>query len=140
TPHRLLVGRSTTAAAVPDDLQHYVTAPQMPIRGTAPGLSGEQDIGHYAWWIGDEGIKARADLLDPFGPVAGTVPASPDAPRNLKRRQSAQRSVIEAMTTDGADGLAPYFDDLAADPRLRNLVAATQLVHLDADPDFRTEL
>src|SRR5690606_30055184 len=86
------------------------------------------------------GIKARADLLDPFGPVAGTVPASPDAPRNLKRRQSAQRSVIEAMTTDGADGLAPYFDDLAADPRLRNLVAATQLVHLAADPDFRTEL
>src|SRR5690606_39058475 len=34
----------------------------------------------------------------------------------------------------------PYFDDLAADPRLRNLVAATQLVHLDADPDFRAEL
>ena len=140
TPHRLLVGRATTAATAAADLQRYVTAPQLPIRGPAPGLDGEHDIGRYAWWIGDEGIKARADLIDSRGPIAGPVPASPDDLRNLQRRQSAQRPVIEAMTTDGTDGLAPFFADLAADPRLRQLVTPSQLTYLNANPAFEDEL
>jgi hypothetical protein len=140
TPHRLLVGRASTGATSNTDLYRYVTAPQMPIRGSVPGLANEQDIGHYAWWIGDEGIKARADILDPFGPVAGPVPSSPDAPRNLKRRQSAQRPVLEAMTTNGTDGLASFFDDLSSDARLHNLVAPSQLSFLENTPAFRTQL
>jgi hypothetical protein len=138
--HRLLVGSATTGAVAPGDLERYVTAPQIPIRGTVSGLEGEQDIGHYAWWVGDEGVKARADLIDPYGPVAGTVPASPDAARNLKRRQSAQRPVIEAMTTTGSDGLAPFFADLAGDANLRNIVAVSQFPYLESAPAFRPEL
>ncbi len=136
-PHRLLVGSATLGDTT---LQHYVTAPQIPIRGTVPGLSGEQDIGHYAWWIGDEGIKARANLLDPFGPVAGTVPTSTLAPRNLKRRQSAQRPIIEAMTTNGNDGLAAFSDDFTRNEDLRGIFAASQFPLLNADDRFRTEL
>lgn len=33
--------------------------------GSVPGLATAEPIGHYAWWVGDEGIKASLNLLDP---------------------------------------------------------------------------
>src|SRR5690606_14082998 len=71
-PHRLLVGRATTGPVTQADLHRYVTAPQMPIKardipGTAAGT--ETTVGHYAWWVGDEGVKARADIIDPYAPA-----------------------------------------------------------------------
>jgi hypothetical protein len=34
--------------------------------GTIPGLTGAATIGNYAYWIGDEGIKASAGLINPL--------------------------------------------------------------------------
>ena len=32
--------------------------------GSIPGVAGAPTTGHYAWWVGDEGIKASASLVD----------------------------------------------------------------------------
>jgi len=32
--------------------------------GSVPGVTGAPTTGHYAWWVGDEGIKASASLID----------------------------------------------------------------------------
>jgi hypothetical protein len=34
--------------------------------GSVPGLTGAATLGRYAWWIGDEGVKASASLVDPL--------------------------------------------------------------------------
>jgi hypothetical protein len=39
-----------------------ITAPA----GSIPGLTTAATIGNYAWWIGDEGIKASASLVNPL--------------------------------------------------------------------------
>ena len=43
-----------------------VRLPKQEIRASdVPGLSGPQLVGHYAWWVGDEGVKAKVSLVDP---------------------------------------------------------------------------
>jgi hypothetical protein len=97
--HRLLVKASAGVAAA-DTLDRAVTAPQIEIRSTASTGNSNANtlIGHYAWWIGDEGVKARANLADPYA-------IDVTAEGNRTRLQSAQRLAIEAMSTNGADGL-----------------------------------
>ena len=72
-PAQLLVGSGSTntdipitgsSTTVPVD---YVVAPLVNIQMPAsqiPGLSGTDPttIGRYAWWVGDEGVKARVNL------------------------------------------------------------------------------
>lgn len=33
--------------------------------GSVPGLPGAATIGHYAYWVGDEGVKASVGVVDP---------------------------------------------------------------------------
>ncbi|MET0262327.1 MAG: hypothetical protein ABW223_05475, partial [Rariglobus sp.] len=79
-PAALLVGSSTTQSAV-SGIQaiDYVAAPLINIDvpgATIPGQSGGTpvSIGRYAWWIGDEGLKSRADL--PLTTVTADKPAA----------------------------------------------------------------
>jgi Tfp pilus assembly protein PilX len=130
-PHRLLVKAS---AAVTDNasLDRAVTAPEIEITSTTvPGTGGTATpVGHYAWWVGDEGVKARANLVDSYA-SAGTADA------NLTRLQSAQRPAIEAMTTSGTDGLSSY--PVNTDTLLK-ILTPTQLGTLSTDATFPTEL
>jgi hypothetical protein len=129
-PHRLL---AKTSAGVTDaaSLDRAVTAPQMLIQSTTvPGTNGASTpVGHYAWWIGDEGIKARANLIDPY---------ASDPSATLKRRQSAQRLALEAMTTSGTDGLAGTF--AASDSRFTRVNATAQLGFLASGTAYQTEV
>lgn len=106
-PYRLLV-KASAGVATAADLDRTVTAPEIEIKSDqTPGNGGvDTPVGHYAWWVGDEGVKARANLIDPYA-AAGTATA------NLTRRQSAQRPAIEAMTVSGTDGLAPLAPPVA---------------------------
>src|SRR5690606_21429819 len=63
-PWRLLVGARSS-----DEVSGYVAAPLMELAAptsAVPGLSSSGStpttIGRYAWWIGDEGVKARVNL------------------------------------------------------------------------------
>jgi hypothetical protein len=69
------------------------------IRATdLPGLAGEQTVGHYAWWVGDEGVKAKFNLVNPAaGAALGTT-------ENLRQFMSAQQTGIEKL----AAGWAAY--------------------------------
>jgi hypothetical protein len=85
---QLLVGPATAAA--PAD---YVAAPLMEINASnVPGV-GAAMIGRYAWWIGDEGVKAKYNLLDPYHGNLDTATAP-----GRYRALAAQRNGIERMS------------------------------------------
>jgi hypothetical protein len=141
-PYRILVGKNTTGASVPADLDRFVTAPQVPIKSTsAPGLGGASTtIGNYAWWVGDEGVKARANLIDSY---AGT---STDEANRI-RLQSAQRPALEGMTvtgsssgTDDQKGLAPLGPLFANNPDLIKILSLPQLIALQNSPVLQSQL
>ncbi len=131
-PHRLLL-KATAGVTAATDLSRAVTAPEIEIRSTAtPGNGGSDTlVGHYAWWIGDEGVKARANLVDPYA-ATGTSEA------NLTRLQSAQRPAIEAMTSNGTDGLAATWP--ANDAKLSKVYNQSQLDYLSPAAAFPAEL
>lgn len=73
-PARLLVGPHSVTA--PSD---YVAAPLVSITAVAPGLGNSAiPIGRYAWWVGDEGAKARINL--PMPPDKATAFVTPQRP------------------------------------------------------------
>jgi hypothetical protein len=104
-PARLLVGQNSVTSAVdasgkPVD---YVVAPAVDISvaaSTVPGAgtSGTVTVGRYAWWVGDEGLKARINL-----PLAGTNPAITNSTDILAEKQKAftnsTRAAVELMAT-----------------------------------------
>ncbi|MFH1499636.1 MAG: hypothetical protein ABII82_17640 [Verrucomicrobiota bacterium] len=95
-PARVLLGQkdvATTAgpSGTPID---FVVAPAVDIKTRSdliPGLGSGSDItiGRYAWWAGDEGIKARVNL-----PIADTLEDKQIAFTN------ATRSAVELMARD----------------------------------------
>ncbi len=121
-PSALLVGPKTVGFdATPAD---YVLAPVVSIRAPEfPGLAADPagyEIGRYAWWVGDEGVKARADLLDPHR-------TSTNVDLRRLRSQVAPRFGIEAMASPG-NTLATY--DPASSPSPERAVSTEQLSFL----------
>ncbi len=57
----LLVGPGTVDSTSATAADSYVTAPLVEISNAASSGSGSQ--GRYAWWIGDEGVKARINMV-----------------------------------------------------------------------------
>jgi hypothetical protein len=58
---RRLAGSGTLSAG------NEVTAPAVPVTAeNFRGLSGASTLGHYAWWVGDEGVKASLVAGDPL--------------------------------------------------------------------------
>ncbi len=112
-PARLLVGPGTVGTAASGGLGEagYVAAPLTKIDVTAnlvPGQSGNStvSIGRYAWWVGDEGIKARANLVE----AETVINATTEADKRLRHRLPA-RTGIE-LTTGAPASLASA--DMAA--------------------------
>jgi len=99
TQAALLLGPGTAGTEVGD----YVAAPLIDVEADQlPGVVGTQRIGRFAWWVGDEGVKAKYNLADPY-----ITNATPDDKDTADSRQSryrllaAQRNGIEAMTVFG---------------------------------------
>ncbi|CAM2814535.1 hypothetical protein [Rariglobus hedericola] len=149
----LLVGPASTlevpATAAPASVaERFVVAPTEPITaaaGTVPGLDPAitPTIGHFAYWVGDEGVKAKASINDPWLNPAAVTPSTPAAQTEDYRFINAQRLGIEAVGQDTADtrlgasfpGADPVF--LAALPKALSLA---QLPLANADPAGRTAL
>lgn len=99
TQAALLLGPGTVGIQVGD----YVAAPMVDIDSDqVPGVAGTQRIGRFAWWVGDEGVKAKYNLTDPY-----ITNAKPDDRDTADSRQSryrllaAQRNGIERVTGFG---------------------------------------
>ncbi len=133
----MLVGPGSTRTAVPNGRAiDYVAAPLMNIEvpeSTLPGFpagsNAPRSVGRYAWWVGDEGVKARVNL-----PLVDTVADKPNA------FVSSSRAAIELMNSDVLSEpppalIAPRID-AAYDPSLSvdNIVSAKQLPLVSTTP------
>lgn len=103
-PATLLFGSNSVGA----NIGAFVAAPLVSITSSeTPGLAGPARIGRYAWWVGDEGVKAKYNLPDPYiannTPDNGTTVASRDSRYRLL---AAQRNGIERMTEFGGANYA----------------------------------
>lgn len=94
-----LVGDGTVLDESGSSVSRRVKLPKRPISvdGLVPGLTGNQTVGHYAWWVGDEGSKARINLADPH------AVASEPARRGFSFVAS-QRAAIELIDRHGESG------------------------------------
>jgi hypothetical protein len=100
-PAVLLVGPQSAGAAAAGR-NDYVVAPlrDLPAAASAiPGASstatGTVNVGRYAWWIGDEGIKARVNLQNGYQKTG-------QATDQIHSFLVAQRSAVEYMNSTSA--------------------------------------
>ncbi len=107
-----------SAASGTEALERAVTAPRV--------LIPSGNDGHYAWWVGDEGVKARANVVDPYAEATSPI-------QSLLRLVSAQRPALEAVTT-----LAPFYE--ANLPLLAWVSHLTEFVFLNPSPEYQDAL
>jgi hypothetical protein len=118
----LLVGANSATAQ-----SDFVAAPLVPINadaGTVPGLTSAAPIGRYAWWVGDEGAKARVNL-----PMASAA----QAPAAFVSAQRAGVELMDGKNETGVTNATDLIGTVAYDPTsasLRNLVSPGQLAML----------
>jgi Tfp pilus assembly protein PilX len=100
-----------------------------------PGLSGQQTVGRFAWWVGDEGVKGRLDIRDTVDSV--TIPASPNAgdPVTSSADRDRLRQLLQHRT--GGDALPTLAlddedTDIARWNGLTNVLTFNQLKFLYA--------
>ncbi|HSH93635.1 MAG TPA: hypothetical protein VK968_05785, partial [Roseimicrobium sp.] len=101
-----LVGANSTDISVPilpiPPTGNRVQVETQPITSAVPGLAGTPIVGNFAYWVGDEGVKAKVSLTDPWeSPTADTKTATgvSDATAAIYRFVGAQRSGIEGIST-----------------------------------------
>ena len=90
-PARLLVGSNTVGNSLTD----YVVAPLKDITADVSGVGSGQTVGRYAWWVGDENIKARVNLR------------MADAAQKANAFVSSQRAAVELMDASHPSGSMP---------------------------------
>lgn len=117
-PAALLLG---PGAAGPH-ADRYVAAPLVEITSDQlPGLTGSQRIGRFAWWVGDEGVKAKYNQPDAYISNATPNATNSDDSRDSRYRVlAAQRNGIEAMTAF-AGGNYPLATTPNTDPSYEQL-------------------
>lgn len=104
--HIELVGDRTTVTDNPARPGSRIIVPAQPI-----------SAGKVAWWVGDEGIKARVNLHDPWAETAAAT--------RIHSWQSAQRADIGRMRDAGGNALGTAFPARGGD--LRKLLELRQL-------------
>lgn len=82
---------------------------------SVPGLTGDNIIGRYAWWVGDEGIKARVNL-----PERSTALTAYEPRTDLRAvaRQESPRQTPVATAITGASNTDPQLDRVVLDTQL----------------------
>ena len=99
-----LVGKNSTGTA------SDVVAPLVPITATSvPGTSttAAATIGRYAWWIGDQGVKAPVALGDPTATAANFNYAPYDSAETLSRIRQQISLGAGAADATGAPAFEP---------------------------------
>lgn len=125
-------GSATTNATAADGLEGRVKAPRIAI--AKPDTSGQVVTGHYAYWVGDESVKANFSVHDPY--ANDDLTPSPGYEEGTKgyrnRLQVPQRIGWENLST-----FSPFFSgnrstDLKPnDTKLGKIVTNAQIPLLD---------
>jgi hypothetical protein len=101
--HTLVGGNS----AGTDTADHVVAALQEIQVAAHPSLPGQTNVtvGRYAWWVGDEGVKARVNLVNPLPTTPdGGWTAAQTADWRERRLAAAQRFGVERSMTGSFAG------------------------------------
>ncbi|MBK1858360.1 hypothetical protein [Cerasicoccus arenae] len=134
-PARLLVGSNSVTSALDNSNTpiDYVVAPAVDIEAGG-GISNR-----YAWWISDDGMKARINL-----PQAGTD-SSLSSSEKLEQQRNAfsnsERAAIELMALDNDDWTSsPLSDHLidtlyTPDQSLSSIISSAQTALISNDTD-----
>lgn len=102
-----------TATGEADATKPRVVAPKVPIQSDGvPGMTGPQTAGHYAYWVGDEGVKAKINMVAPEAVASASAPAAGTvAPAEFYwKAMNPARAGAEGILT----GTKPAFPDFAA--------------------------
>ena len=140
-PAVVLVGANSVGSGT-NAQQDYVVAPLVPIAapsGAVPGVSGPSTIGRYAWWIGDEGVKARINLQNGYQ----SLPATAQPAAQISSFITAQRSAVEFMDRDPIGTVPPAQIDTDfnfANSTVPNLLTVGQLPLVNTDAASQTRL
>jgi len=98
------VNRSTSVPGKPDG---RIKLPRVPLPDTGAN-------GTYAYWIGDEGVKARLDLNDPrVNAPTATDQTKQEALRGVARSGAEILVGLEALPASGLDRRVRSFQDLS---------------------------
>ena len=71
-----------------------------------PGFSGPQTVGNFAYWVGDEGVKANVSLIDPWESPTTALKAATgtdDATAAIFRFTGTQRTGVEGVGKNAVD-------------------------------------
>jgi hypothetical protein len=79
-----------------------IKVPPSQVPGAA-ATGADVQVGSYAWWVGDEGIKAKVNLADPYRSAAVSDPEA------LWRRSAAPRPGMELLDATKASELETSF-------------------------------
>lgn len=143
TPKQVLV-TGVAADGSPDPANPRVEAPVMALKSDAvPGLPGPQTVGHYAWWVGDEGVKARLSQVAPAAIADLAKPATPastGAPLYYWKAMGPARTGGELAGPGAGARLFPDYGELFATTTagetlrksLRHVLSPRQLALLPA--------
>jgi hypothetical protein len=129
SPNRVLLVGAQTAALAGDPLRHgAVVVPGVPLTVLPPGFNSPRTVGRYAWWVGDQGVKASLGLPDRSGEVT-YAPWNTLRQRQRLRQQLASAPAYFRNTADERAG----FDPLAARnaSALSGVVSDRQLAYLE---------
>lgn len=111
-----LVGTNTAGTEAPENLVQVLTEPIK--ASNIPGMSGEMTVGQFAYWVGDEGVKANAGLVDPW---IGSA--------NLAERRysfiNMQRSGVELVNASAGQEIGEAY--VSNSPLLSRVVSLEQL-------------
>jgi hypothetical protein len=123
-----LVGRNSTGAT---SRANYVAAPLTDIKATGvPGTSATtpSTIGRYAWWVGDQGVKAPVAVPD----STSTVTFAPYDSGELRSRirQQLPLGAGAASASDGAPVFEPQDTNNASLVANQKIAATSQLAFL----------
>jgi hypothetical protein len=127
----VLVGAGTAGDA---DATGYVAVPLVDINVSpviVPGLApsgANVRLGRYAYWIGDEGVKARLNVADPY--------VTPTEAMNDADIDAASDSVYRLMSPQrfGVEQLAGFSQYPVNEARLRQVLELTQAALIEPGP------
>ncbi len=97
------IGRKDPAAA-PDATSNpgfVVAAPLVDLKANQPGFNTPQTVGQFAYWIDDEGVKAKVNIKDPtLNSGTNSVAAVADLPKNLLHFSAPQAFAAHKFLPD----------------------------------------